>query len=185
MYGLSGFLMKLSDDEFDEKDGISHKIIAIILGIFSGGIIGILATHNVDATYIFIGILIGTLFSFKIDGIHHIASLISFLIISFIFKIPNLSIFTLLICIISAFIDEIGNDNKVLYEKNKFLKLFFEYRFTMKIAILVLVILGMVNSILGYSIPYLSFLSIETLTFFLIFEISYELARIIFQKFLK
>jgi hypothetical protein len=185
MYGLSVFLMNLSYDEFDEKDCINHKIIAITLGIFSGGIIGALATHNVDAAYIFIGILIGNLLSFKIDGIHHIASLITFLIISFIFKIPNLSILTLLICIVSAFIDEIGNDNKALYEKNKFLKFFFEYRFTMKIAILVLAILGIVNSIFGYYIPYLSFLSIETLVLFLIFEISYELAKIIFQKFLK
>ncbi|WP_054835728.1 hypothetical protein [Methanobrevibacter arboriphilus] len=78
LYSVSGFLMKLSDDEYDEK---SNKLIAVIIGIVCGITIAFLASNNIDASYIFIGILIGTALSFKIDGIHHIATLLVFLLL--------------------------------------------------------------------------------------------------------
>lgn len=189
LYSVSGFLMKLSDDEYDEK---SNKLIAVIIGIVCGITIAFLASNNIDASYIFIGILIGTALSFKIDGIHHIATLLVFLLLYLIWGIfnPNgsiladLSLITLLICIISAFIDEIGNDNKWIYSKSKFLKFFFDYRFTMKLAILFLAILGYYQSITGFSLPFIDFLSFSTFIFFILFELSYELANIVFNKYL-
>ena len=189
LYSVSGFLMKLSDDEYDEK---SNKLIAVIIGIVCGITIAFLASNNIDASYIFIGILIGTALSFKIDGIHHIATLLVFLLLYLIWGIfnPNgsiladLSLITLLICIISAFIDEIGNDNKQIYNKSKFLKFFFDYRFTMKLAILFLAILGYYQSITGFSLPFIDFLSFSTFIFFILFELSYELANIVFNKYL-
>ncbi|MCC7561446.1 MAG: hypothetical protein KO253_01340 [Methanobrevibacter arboriphilus] len=189
LYSVSGFLMKLSDDEYDEK---SNKLIAVIIGIVCGITIAFLASNNIDASYIFIGILIGTALSFKIDGIHHIATLLVFLLLYLIWGIfnPNgsiladLSLITLLICIISAFIDEIGNDNKQIYNKSKFLKFFFDYRFTMKLAILFLAILGYYQSIAGFSLPFIDFLSFSTFIFFILFELSYELANIVFNKYL-
>lgn len=189
LYSVSGFLMKLSDDEYDEK---SNKLIAVIIGIICGITIAFLASNNIDASYIFIGILVGTALSFKIDGIHHIATLLVFLLLYLIWGIfnPNgsiladLSLITLLICIISAFIDEIGNDNKQIYNKSKFLKFFFDYRFTMKLAILFLAILGYYQSITGFSLPFIDFLSFSTFIFFIIFELSYELANIVFNKYL-
>ena len=133
-----------------------------------------------------------TFLSFKIDGIHHIATLLVFLLLYLIWGIfnPNgsiladLSLITLLICIISAFIDEIGNDNKQIYNKSKFLKFFFDYRFTMKLAILFLAILGYYQSIAGFSLPFIDFLSFSTFIFFILFELSYELANIVFNKYL-
>lgn len=189
LYSVSGFLMKLSDDEYDEK---SNKLIAVIIGIICGITIAFLASNNIDASYIFIGILIGTALSFKIDGIHHIATLLVFLLLYLIWGIfnPNgsiladLSLITLLICIISAFIDEIGNDNKQIYNKSKFLKFFFDYRFTMKLAILFLAILGYYQSITGFSLPFIDSLSFSTFIFFILFELSYELANIVFNKYL-
>ncbi|WP_225370411.1 hypothetical protein [Methanobrevibacter arboriphilus] len=162
LYSLSGFLMKLSDDEYDEK---SNKLSSIILGIICGIIIAFLASNNIDASYIFIGILVGTALSFKIDGIHHIVTFLVFLLLYLVWGVfnPNgsiltdLSLITLLICIISAFIDEIGNDNKSIYNKSKFLKFFFDYRFTMKLAILFLAILGYYQSITGFSLPFVDF----------------------------
>ncbi|MDR0900894.1 MAG: hypothetical protein LBM26_04465 [Methanobrevibacter sp.] len=178
LYSLSGFLMKFSDDEYDEK---SNKLIAIVIGIACGIICAFLASHNIDAAYIFIAILLGSLLSLKIDGIHHIATLAIFLILIFIWGIPELSIATLAICVISAFIDEIGNDNEYIYKKSNFLKTFFDYRFTMKIAILILAILGIYQSFTGFSIINIDFLSISTFVYFLLFEIFYEIARRLFD----
>ncbi len=188
LYSLSGFLMKFSDDEYDEK---SNKIIAVIIGVICGITIALLASNNVDASYIFIGILVGTALSFKIDGIHHIATLLVFLALYIIWGIfnpngsilANLSLITLLICIFSAFIDEIGNDNETIYKRSKFFKFFFDYRFTMKIVILLLAILGYYQSITGFSIPYVGFLSFSTFIFFILFELSYELANLVFSKY--
>ena len=172
--------MKLSDDEYDEK---SNKKIAIVIGILSAVAIAYLSSNNLDASYIFIGILIGTLLSFKIDGIHHIVTFFTFLFLLFILGMPSLSLATLGFCAFSAFIDEIGNDNKRIY-KNKFFKVFFEYRFTMKIAIFILSFLSVFQSFTCFQIANFDFLSISTFFYFLLFEISYELAGFTFKKYL-
>jgi hypothetical protein len=188
LYSISGFLMKFSDDAYDEK---SNKLMAIVLGIFCGISISYLTSNNIDAAYIFIGILIGNAIALKIDGIHHVATLFVFLFFFLIWNIlglngisiPNFSIPTLLICIISALIDEWGNDNLVLYEKIAFLKVFFDYRFTMKIAIFLLGILGLWQTFTGFNISYLDFLDFSTFIFFMLFELFYGLAGFIFNKY--
>ncbi|WP_409199479.1 hypothetical protein [Methanobrevibacter sp. DSM 116169] len=164
-YALSGFLMKYSDDEYDENH---NKLSSVILGILCGLITAVVCFLNSDAACIFIAILLGNLIAFKIDGIHHIATLITFIIVLIFLGIPNISLIPLIISLIAAFIDELGNDNEKLYSKSKYLKFFFDYRFTMKIAILILAIF--------------SFLKIESFVFFILFELSYELAGYIFLK---
>lgn len=177
-YALSGFLMKLSDDSFDEKQ---DKIFAIISGIICGVLIGFLAVESIDAAYIFFGIFFGTLFSRKIDGIHHILTLIAFVSITLLFGLPEMGLLTLFICSLSAYLDEIGNDNLKIAEKSKFLEFFFRYRFTMKIAILVLSILGLWQLITGITFYGLDVLSPWTIFYFILFEISYELAGHLFD----
>jgi hypothetical protein len=186
LYSLSGFLMKISDDEYDKK---SNKLLAVVFGVFCGIIIGYLASHNIDAAYIFLGILIGTALSLKIDGIHHIATLIVFLILFMYWGLftsnilAEFSLITLVFCIISAYIDEIGNDNIRIYNKNKYLKFFFDYRFTMKITILVLGLLGLYQSFTGFTLHFVNFLSFSSFVFFILFELFYELANFIFNKY--
>jgi chromate transport protein ChrA len=181
LYILSGFLMKLSDDEYDEK---SNKTIAIVIGVLCAVAISFLSSNNIEASYIFIGIMIGTGLSLKIDGIHHILTLITFIVLLFIWGIHDLNLATLGICTVSAFIDEIGNDNEIICKKNKFLKVFFEYRLTMKITILILSFLGFYQSFTGFQIVNINFLSISTFICFLLFEISYELAGFTFKNYL-
>ena len=94
-YMFSGFLMKFSDDAYDERD---DKKIASIIGIICGLCIGFLVINSVDAAYIFFAILLGTLFSKKIDGVHHILTLATFVLVAFIYGIPQISILTLIIC---------------------------------------------------------------------------------------
>jgi len=181
LYALSGFLMKLSDDEYDVK---SNKIIAIVIGILCAVAIAYLSSNNIEASYIFIGIMIGTALSFKIDGIHHIITLITFILLLIIWGFHDLNLATLGICAVSAFIDEIGNDNEKIYNKSKFLRVFFEYRLTMKISILILAILGFLQSVAGFQIAIIDVLSISTFICFLLFELSYEFAGFTFKKYL-
>ena len=111
--------MKLSDDEYDEK---SNKAIAIVLGIVCGLFTAYACSIDLDAACIFIAILVGNILALKVDGIHHIATMASF-IIAFLFlglqSFSYLSIITIIICMIGAIIDEIGNDNDKIYSKSK------------------------------------------------------------------
>jgi hypothetical protein len=178
-YMLSGFLMKFSDDAYDER---GDKKIASVLGIICGLGIGFLVINSVDAAYIFFAILLGTLFSKKIDGIHHIITLATFVLVAFIYGIPQISILTLAICSLAAFIDEIGNDNPKIIQKSHFFGVFFRYRFVMKITIFVLVFLGLYQSLTGFNMMNMEFLSFSTFFLFILFEISYELAGRYFER---
>ena len=162
--------MKLSDDEYDEK---SNKSIAIVLGIVCGLFTAYACSNDLDAACIFIAILVGNILALKVDGIHHIATMASF-IIAFLFlglqSFTYLSIITIIICMIGAIIDEIGNDNDKIYSKSKFLEYFFDYRFALKVVILLLVLIGLLN--------------IWSFIYFLCFEIAYEIARVLFENYI-
>ena len=109
----------------------------------------------------------------KVDGIHHIATMASFLIAFILLGLPSytfLSIITIIICMIGAIIDELGNDNEKIYAKSKFLEYFFDYRFALKVVILLLVLIGLLD--------FWSFI------YFLCFEIAYEIARVLFEKYI-
>lgn len=166
LFILSGFFMKFSDDLYDVNHNLTFATVFGILCAFAS----VAATlYNVEAAYIFIGILIGNLIALKIDGIHHIITLIVFLVILMAFGIPNLSLIILLICIFSALADEVGHDLISKVTENRFLNLFFEYRFVMKVVILLLAASGVFN--------------IWIFLCFILFEISYEGAGIVFERF--
>ena len=169
-YFFSGFFMKLSDDEYDEK---SNKAIAIVLGIVCGLFTAYACSIDLDAACIFIAILIGNILALKVDGIHHVATMASFVIAFLLLGLPSftyLSIITIIICMIGAIIDELGNDNEKIYAKSKFLEYFFDYRFALKVVILLLGLIGLLN--------------IWSLIYFLCFEIAYEIARVLFEKYI-
>ena len=162
--------MKLSDDEYDEK---SNKAIAIVLGIVCGLFTAYACSIDLDAACIFIAILVGNILALKVDGIHHIATMLSFIIASLFLGLQSftfLSIITIIICMIGAIIDEIGNDNEKIYSKSKFLEYFFDYRFALKVVILLLVLIGLLN--------------IWSFIYFLCFEIAYEIARVLFENYI-
>ena len=94
---------------------------------------------------LFIGILIGNLLALKVDGIHHIITLVLFVLISLVMGIPELSAVILLICIFSALLDEVGHELISNLTENKFLNYFFEYRCAMKVAIFLLAVCGVFN----------------------------------------
>jgi hypothetical protein len=177
LYALSGFFMKLSDDAYDREKNIA---LAIVAGVLCGSFIGYLAVTSADAACIFIAILIGTVLSLKVDSLNHIAALILFVLIVIYIGIPSIGVITLLICSVAAFLDEIGNDNK--YIKNRWVKLFFEYRFTLKIAVLSFALLGLLQSTYpGLKVPGVQYFLLPTFIYFLLFDLFYELAGLKFN----
>ena len=177
-YAISGLFMKISDDAHDRKN---NNQLGIIAAVICGISIGYLAVTNADAAVIFLGILIGTLLAWKIDCMNHIISLLIFLVIILIIGIPTIGYLTLIICAAAAYLDELGNDS-IWVTKNNVLYNFFQYRFTLKIAILLLAVLGVIKFwIPALQISGLQFLSFYTFLFFCLFEISYELVGLKFD----
>ena len=136
--------MKLSDDACDVGD---DKSLAIALGMLCAITSAFATVSSASAAYIFIGILIGNLLALKVDGIHHIITLVLFVLISLVMSIPELSVVILLICIFSALLDEVGHELISNLTENKFLNYFFEYRCVMKVAIFLLAVCGVFNII--------------------------------------
>ncbi len=142
LFFLSGFFMKLSDDACDVG---GDKSLAIVFGVLCGVVSAFATVSSASAACIFIGILVGNLLAFKVDGIHHIITLILFVIISLILGIPELNLIILLFCIFAALLDEIGHELISNLTSDKFLNYFFEYRCAMKVAIFLLAICGVFN----------------------------------------
>lgn len=165
LFLMSGFFMKISDDFYDVNSDVKF---ASITGVLCGLASAVAAVNDIGAAYIFIAIPIGNLLAFKVDGIHHIVTLAVFIVICLIFGIPGLNILVLLICILAALSDEVGHEMISKITQNEFWNLFFEYRFVLKIAIFLLACYGA--------------FSIWTFVCFMIFEISYVLAGISFEK---
>lgn len=173
IYFLSGFLMKISDDSQDLKYNTS---LAVGSGMISVACIGYLAVTYSDATTIFLAILLGTLFSGKVDQLGHLVTLLVFLGILVIFGIPTIGIISLGICTIAAWLDEMGNGSKILKKKKfkgkKTIEFFLQYRPALKIAVFLLAVLG------GLPISYsgLDFFLPITFIYFMLFDLAYIIA---------
>ena len=171
--------MKLSDDAYDKKKNI---FLAVIAGILCGLFVGYLAVTSADAACIFIAILIGTIISLKVDSLNHVVALLLFVLIVVYIGIPTIGIITLLICTIAAFLDEIGNDNSWIKRRGKKTELFFEYRFTLKVTILIFAVLGLLQySHPGLNIPGVQYFLVQTFVYFILFDLFYELAGLKFN----
>jgi len=179
LYALSGFFMKFSDDAYDKK---KNNLMAVIAGIFCGVSVAYLAVTSSDAACIFIAIIIGTVLSLKVDSLNHVLALLLFLIIIIYIGIPSIGIITLVICAAAAFLDEVGNDNDRLKKLGRGAELFFDYRFTLKIAVLVFAVLGLLVPYFPVlAQPNIQYFQFQTFIYFLFFDICYEIAGLKFD----
>jgi hypothetical protein len=179
LYALSGFFMKLSDDAYDRKKNIS---LAIFAGILCGIFVGYLAVTSADAACIFIAIVVGTLLSLKVDSLNHVAALVLFILIVVYIGIPSIGIVTLFICSIAAFIDEVGNDSLWVKNRGKVTELFFEYRFSLKITVLLFAVLGLLQTLFPLlKIPGIQYFLFQTFLYFILFDLFYEIASLKFN----
>jgi magnesium-transporting ATPase (P-type) len=163
-FGILGAGIKYIDSAYDEKT-FSKKIalcVAPVLGVLWAYTMLI----NPVAATILLAVICGVLFKGKIDNLAHFAGLgVIFAII--VIAGVQLLIIPLIFLAIAALTDEIGNDlvdkkkEKMNTNKkiNKFIVSFFDQRWTLKVSILTLCILGI--------IPYMFFLAM------LLFDYSY------------
>jgi len=165
LFIISGFFMKYSDDFMDELGNVRF---ASILGVICGIASAVASIYSVEAAYIFIAIPIGNFLAMKIDGIHHVITLIVYIVILLACGIPNLSLVILLICILGTLADEVGHEMISKVTQNRFLNFFFEYRFVLKIVILLLAVSGVFN--------------IWIFVCFIMFELSYVFAGMVFSR---
>ena len=151
LFILSGFFMKLSDDEYDINNNL---ILATFFGVLCGLACAIASVSDVGSAYIFIAIAIGNLLAFKVDGLHHVVTFVIFAAICFTCGMPQLSIIVLLILILAALGDEVGHE--------------LINNYVMKVVIFILALCGA--------------FSFWTFIFFILFEVSYTMAGVIFKK---
>ena len=115
------------------------------------------------------------------DCRNHLLSLVIFVGIILLFGFPTIGIITLAVCTLAAFLDEVGNDSKWAAER-RYVKEFFQYRFALKIVILIFAILGLfyhsIPQLQGWGLQYFAPL---TFLYFLVFELSYELVGLKFD----
>ena len=157
--------MKYSDDLFDVNDNV---VLASVFGVICAFASAIASIYSVEAAYIFFSILIGNFLVLKVDGLHHIITLILFIVIILIGGIPDLNLIILLICILGIVSDEVGHEMISKFTQNRFLNFFFEYRFVMKIVVLLLAVCGVFD--------------IWIFVCFILFEISYVAAGMLFES---
>jgi hypothetical protein len=179
LYAFSGFFMKFSDDAYDKKKNIYMAVMAAIL---CGVSIAYLAVTSSDAACLFIAILIGTVLSLKVDSLNHVLALILFLVIIIYIGIPSIGIVTLILCVLAAFIDEIGNDNDRIKKLGRGVELFFDYRFTLKLTVLVFALLGLLVPYFPVlTQPNIQYFQFQTFIYFLLFDLFYEVAGLKFD----
>jgi len=168
-YTILGAGIKYIDEAFDEK--IFNKKNALVLAPIFGVLWAFTMLINPVSATILLAVLCGVFFKGKIDNLAHLAGFIIIMALIVIGGV-EIMIIPLIFLGISAFIDEVGNDIIDKYKSrlndnnylHNFLIKFFDHRWFMKTAILVMVIIGI--------IPILFFLAM------VFFDYSYLAVRI-------
>ncbi len=146
-FAIFGGGVKFIDDAFDEKTFSKNisLLLAPLLGIFWAYTMSLSA----PAATILAAIVLGVLIKGKIDNIAHKIGVICILTIVFFSGYFNFLIIPLIVITFFGVVDEVGNDwvdENNIYAKflptSKFVHLFFEYRFAMKLAVLFFAIIG-------------------------------------------
>ncbi len=155
-FGILGAGIKYIDSAYDEKT--FNKKIALCFAPFLGLLWAFTMLINPVAATILLAVIFGVVLKGKIDNIAHFIGLIVIVAIVFFAGI-QLMIIPLVFLALAALIDEFGNDF-VDKKKNSMdtLKLyhrlifaFFDQRWTLKIAILILSIAGVIPYVFFFS----------------------------------
>lgn len=137
IFFLLGSTVKFIDDVYDE--GKASEKYALTVAPIAGAIWGYDMSANPTVATILLAIIIGVLVSGKVDNLGHSLAL-SVIIVSVVIFEVDINEGLLPLLVISAGIDEVGNDlfiKKNILPKLQFgihvvLKSFFRYRFTLK-----------------------------------------------------
>ncbi|KAA0004719.1 MAG: hypothetical protein FE038_01875 [Thermoplasmata archaeon] len=148
-FSILGAGIKYIDDAFDEKT--FSKKIAIAIAPVLGVLWAYTMLINAVAATILLAILLAVLLKGKIDNYAHLAGLAMIFLIIIVAGV-KLMVPVLVFLTIAAVLDEVGNDfidkkreylNKGRF-LHKFVMAFFDQRWTLKIAILSIALLGVI-----------------------------------------
>ncbi|MEM5871980.1 MAG: hypothetical protein QW051_03850 [Candidatus Aenigmatarchaeota archaeon] len=136
---ITGFLTKSGDIIGDKKkDGKRQKFFSYVLGFLYGIFIAYIIYLLPILSPLAFGVIIAILITKKIDNSTHVIALASFILFLIYFGFPQTNFSLILIFLMAALIDEIGNDlvdkGKLKFKNMKtFLNIFFSYRCTLEI----------------------------------------------------
>jgi hypothetical protein len=148
-FGILGAGIKYIDAAYDDK--IFNKKIALCIAPFLGILWAYTMLINQVAATILLAVIIGVLFKGKIDNVAHLAGLLVIFAIIFVAGV-QLMVIPLIILGFAALMDEVGNDfvdkrkNKLDLNKfsHRFIVSFFDQRWVLKVAILILSVIEVV-----------------------------------------
>jgi len=151
-FGILGAGIKYIDAAYDDK--IFNKKIALCIAPFLGILWAYTMLINQVAATILLAVIIGVLFKGKIDNKAHLAGLLVIFAIIFVAGV-QLMVIPLVFLGFAALMDEVGNDfvdkrkNKLDLNKfsHRFVVSFFDQRWVLKVAILVLGVIEVVPMI--------------------------------------
>jgi hypothetical protein len=158
--------MKYIDDAFDEA-AFSKKKALVVAPCITLVWIGLSLYDSISATILF-SILLAVLFSGKIDNLIFKVCAIVLVSILVLTQMLNLLWAPLIFLTFMGVADEKGNDYTDEHSTSKLLKIFFSYRFSMKVGLLVICALSV--------IPWLYLFA------FLVHDGAYETVRMLGKK---
>jgi cell division protein FtsW (lipid II flippase) len=153
IYALIGGGLKYIDDTFDE--GLhSRRVASAIAAVLVVLWIALSATDAYSAT-ILTAVLLGVLFSGKIDNRIFTASTALIVLTILFFARENLLLLPLAVLTIFGIIDEKGNDYVDANRAHRVVEFFFAHRFALKLALLAICVASLIP--FAYFVAFLCF----------------------------
>jgi hypothetical protein len=146
-FAFLGAGLKYIDCVYDE--GVFDRRVASVLGVICGLLGGYIIATDITASLIGIAVVIGVAITRKIDTpVFLLATLIAFAIPIFLANSIILNWLPIVALVFGGIIDEMGNNRADLGLINSpFWKMFFHFRFSMQVVMLLLVAFGVFEPI--------------------------------------
>jgi len=151
---FTGFLTKFVDLKYDNKLKI-NEIFILIAGFVYGFLIAFAISESWIIAPLWLGIVLGLIFTKKIDVLGHYIGIGSMIIFLIIFGIPQINIFLLTLFTLLCVAEEIINDKIDKIKKKNLIFKILKYRPILEITALI------VSIITGYWIIFFMLLSFD------------------------
>jgi len=146
-FAFLGAGLKYIDCVYDE--GVFDRRVAVLLGLVCGVLMGYVIGSDMQASSIFLAVIIGVAITKKIDtNPFFIGAILAFAVPLFLTKNIMINWLPTAMLVFASIVDEVGNNRADLGLINsKFLKTFFHYRISMEVVMGLLVIFGVFEPI--------------------------------------
>jgi len=135
---LAGTALKLTDTLSEREN---NRVLCLLTSGMSGFLFGSLISFDTFSSAVFSGILIGVVLAGKVDRPCLVFGLIMTLLTAWLLGLKKPALILLIVSTIASFLDEIGHDR---YPRGRILSRLFEYRFILKLTIILSCLLGVI-----------------------------------------